>query len=224
MARVTPHGGRCCGARHIYGFETNDTLNVTSLEECVSEVPTGRMVEIILNQTQCRNNPKLLKRMSDFGFVLTGSFINNNHSSRLFVFHRCDKRKPLNDLPFKWEGQVIQPSIQGNLPSLYLVFNKLQLNQLARDFYTNNRGVTFRTGMRVRVHSPRSRRHGREFTIARLNSRLGYYEYSCIAEMYERQRSFAISINNLVPLDEPVPEKKVEKIEEKEFIPHRHTV
>ena len=115
MVRVIPHGGSCCGARHLVGFDgTNDSVD--SINTAALAVPVGRMTEVILNHRQVTTFPNTIQRLADLGFVLVGRYQNDNHVRDNFVFHRCDKRRPLNNLPFTWPGMIISPTLTGDLP------------------------------------------------------------------------------------------------------------
>jgi hypothetical protein len=115
MAYVANHGGQCCGARHLYRFSVNDNINPQRIAaELKNNVPSGRMTEVILNRTQCISYPSILKKLADLGFVLTDSWINNNHNSRLYRFSRCDKRRKLEPSGFRWTGQIISAGLHGD--------------------------------------------------------------------------------------------------------------
>lgn len=118
MVALRNHGGSCCGALHIHGF-TGDARaqDFAELHEhTASRDPC--LHEVILNVTQCNNNPRLLAKLAELGYVLTTGFVNGNHDSSVYVFHRAGQRLALNDLTFEWNGQIASPSLRGRLPRL----------------------------------------------------------------------------------------------------------
>lgn len=117
MVRVVDHGGHCCGARHIYSFGAEEIANPNLINTTVSQVPQGRMIEVILNgeQVAARYQP-VLDRLADLGFVLTDHYRNSNHDSHNWRFSRCDRREALNLR--NWRGQVINAQMTGNLPDM----------------------------------------------------------------------------------------------------------
>lgn len=125
MVSLSSHGGLCCGARHIHGFGTEDCeRNIQELHNRVASV-ADRLTEVILNRDQCQRSPNLLAAMAERGFVLTTGFKNGNHDSDVFVFHRSDRRLRLDnterDFGFRWNGQIAEPSLHGNLQPLTTV-------------------------------------------------------------------------------------------------------
>ncbi len=123
MVTITNHGGSCCGARHIYGFDGNlQRGDVDGITRALSDVPFGRRVEAILNgrQVTSAGAPAILQRLADLGFVLTEHYMNHNHNPARdnWVFTRCDTRRSLTDLPFDWTGQVISAGLHADLPRI----------------------------------------------------------------------------------------------------------
>lgn len=177
MASVRNNGGGCCGAYHIAGFSDTDARDVASLEDCLTRIPTGRLTEIILNQGQMNAKPLLLAKMAEVGFVLTDSWINNNHQSRLYRFSLCDRRHRIDQIGgrARWPGQVIEPSMRGDYPQRRR--DRRQQAQQNYDaavrrweqwrppFNPRREPGEIRTGDIVEVNSPRSSRHGRQFRV-----------------------------------------------------------
>lgn len=185
MVQLVAHGGQCCGARHIHGFYNSDAADASELERVVKEAPAGRMLEVILNGTQCRDKPLLLQKLASLGFVLTNHWINNNHQSDCYQFTRCDRRRPMVDLPFLWPGQTITPATQG----------EIQLNGSVR--YT---GPAPRPGVtHFRINSPASKRHGQEFTLVRSS----VSEWGTTLYHFNDGVEFSIARNNCIRLDFP---------------------
>ena len=118
MVSLKAHGGHCCGAQHIYGFTNqNPAADILELYQ-LTQQRDPCLHEVILNENQCRNNPALLNKLAQLGYVLTTGFVNGNHNSFVYVFHRAGRRLPLNNLNFDWAGQIVSPSIAGALPRL----------------------------------------------------------------------------------------------------------
>ena len=117
MVSLKPHGGHCCGAQHIHGFTNGRAADILELYQ-LTQQRNPCLHEVILNEDQCRANPVLLNKLAELGYVLTTGFVNGNHDSRVYVFHRAGRRLPLNNLNFDWAGQIVSPSIAGALPRL----------------------------------------------------------------------------------------------------------
>lgn len=124
MVTVSNHGGSCCGARHLYSFDTivNNGESVDTINTALRKVPVGRRTEVILNGRQVTSAvaPRLLQRLADLGFVLSEHYLNHNHNPARdnFVFTRCDTRRSLTNLPFEWPGQIISAGLTGDLPEI----------------------------------------------------------------------------------------------------------
>lgn len=122
MLQIARHGGRCCGIHHIYGF----SLAGDRVQEDLQRIDQwlinnqgfyqGRTLEIVLNESQCREGQDtLLPGLAERGFVLTSAFYNTNSGNNCYVFHRVNDRLPMNNLPFNWTGQIMSPSLRGSL-------------------------------------------------------------------------------------------------------------
>lgn len=124
MVAIANHGGSCCGARHLWNFDTNLASGDTN--QIVTElqaVPFGRRVEVILNERQVTNanGRRILDKLQELGFVLSEHYLNHNHNPprKNFVFTRCDTRRRFDEnLPFAWGGQFISPGLTGDLPRI----------------------------------------------------------------------------------------------------------
>jgi hypothetical protein len=114
MVTVAAHGGLCCGARHIYGFDNHNTPE--DIDRALASIPKDRMVEVILNQRQVDAHQHVLNHLARRGFVFDGRWINGNHNRTNYRFTRCDNRLPLS-LP-QWNGMVADPDLAGALPSV----------------------------------------------------------------------------------------------------------
>lgn len=114
MVQVNSHGGGCCGARHLRGFGEAENNNPNRINTALSTVPPSRMTEVILNDTQVRSYPNILRRLADLGFVLDSHWINGNHNSHNYRFSRCDNRQILELAG--WNGMVMSPGLHGTLP------------------------------------------------------------------------------------------------------------
>lgn len=118
MVTLVNHGGQCCGARHLYSFFTADEVDPRRIARALSEVPHGRMVEVILNQRQVETSPQTLGMLKNLGFVLTDVYINHNHGPdrRNYRFSRCSDRKPLSEARRWWGGMVASIEAYGQMP------------------------------------------------------------------------------------------------------------
>jgi|GEM_PF-4410709 len=161
MVTMTAHGGNCCGARHLRGFGPTENNSPNTINAAAAQVDRFRMTEVILNGNQVRDNPNVLQRLADLGFVLVSHYINGNHMSHNYVFHRCDRRLPLRD-GINWPGQVITPLLQGDLPEIP---RTQPAPRPAPPVDERRYDQVIRTGDRVRVNSAASRRNGHEFTV-----------------------------------------------------------
>jgi hypothetical protein len=163
MVSVRQHGGGCCGARHLAGFTATEDRNPDQIVRALAEADGDRLVEVILNGTQVQNFPAAVQKLADLGFVLVGRYVNGNHNSNNYVFHRADNRLPLTDLPFNWPGMVITPETQGALTKHH------QLRQFAAPATPPRPGRPYQhnyllVGDEVQVLSPSSR-HDQERAI-----------------------------------------------------------
>lgn len=128
MVTLANHGGSCCGARHLYNFDTiaNGTTRGTAQEQILTalrEAPIGRRIEVILNERQVTSTRgrEILDTLARLGFVLAEQYLNRNHNPprKNFVFTRCDTRRRTDErLPFTWSGQWLTPNLTGNLPAI----------------------------------------------------------------------------------------------------------
>jgi len=163
MVQLKNHGGSCCGAMHIHGFSGDGReADFTELYQFTQQRDPC-LHEVILNRDQCRGNPRLVAKLAELGYVLTTGFINGNHDSSVYVFHRAGQRLPLNDLPFNWAGQIASASLHGTLPRLPAP--AATPNGVARkvrgDFVLSRH---FRNGDRFTYHNPSNDLHGATLT------------------------------------------------------------
>lgn len=178
MVTIRGHGGSCCGARHLAGFGAPEEANPDLISTAQAGADPQRMTEVILNGNQVANSPRTLQRLADIGYVLVGHYINGNHGSHNYVFHRCDARLPLIDargncvIP-AWTGSVLTPRLEGNLPALTArtAGNRadpryLRPGLVGPPAYVPENPI--RVGDRVRVNYPTSRRHNNEFVVIRI--------------------------------------------------------
>lgn len=224
MVALRNNGGGCCGAYHICGFVGAEDTVIRDFEHAMSQLPRGRLCEIILNSGQLRQYPRVVQRIADFGFVLTSRWTNDNHGSHLVRFERCDKRHALNaplNPRWEWPGQVAEPTLRGNLPAVPAEFAARRNRQVNGQVFDNN-PLRFVGGERVRVNSPRSRRHGRTFDVVRAGVVYGYYgEARHVVYLRDDDGEFHISVRNVVRLAggrvAPAPDVPI-------FEPMRHVV
>jgi hypothetical protein len=164
MVHLKNHGGHCCGAQHIHGF-VGDRLesDFTELYQFTQQRDPC-LHEVILNRSQCRDNPRLVAKLAELGYVLTTGFINGNHNSSVYVFHRTGQRLPLNDLPFVWAGQIASPSLRGTLTRLPAPTNANGngVPVRPRGWFVDSRHI--RTGDRFTYHNPSNELHGATLT------------------------------------------------------------
>jgi hypothetical protein len=159
MVTLRNHGGHCCGAQHIHGF-VGDRLesDFTELYQFTQQRDPC-LHEVILNSSQCRDNPRLVAKLAELGYVLTTGFINGNHNSSVYVFHRTGRRLPLNDLPFVWAGQIASPSLRGTLTRLPApTHNRNGVPTRPRGSLVESRHI--RTGDRFTYHNPSNELNG----------------------------------------------------------------
>ncbi len=183
VVALKAHGGSCCGARHIHGFDSGTEAALDTINTALAQAPTRRAVEVILNGSQVGRYPGILGRLAQLGFVYDGHWKNGNHDSDNYRFTRCDDRRPLTLAG--WTGMVMDPALTGTLPALpgqttagggvgvvrdlthYVrplpenaAANALtRRNTLVREGGGGRRGQ----GVRYRINSPRSRYNGQEF-------------------------------------------------------------
>lgn len=104
------HGGGCCGVRHLNGmspFDVNLFKNLLTGQFGLADLPPDKgLIEVILNETQCKEHPWGLKMLEYAGFALVNAFYNSNSGQYCYVFHRADVVRHINTLPFKWTGYV----------------------------------------------------------------------------------------------------------------------
>lgn len=128
MVTLANHGGFCCGARHLYNFDTivNGSARGTAQEQILTalrEAAVGRRIEVILNERQVTSTRgrEILDTLARLGFVLAEQYLNHNHNPprKNFVFTRCDTRRRTDErLPFTWSGQWLTPNLTGSLPAI----------------------------------------------------------------------------------------------------------
>ena len=86
--QLKPHGGDCCGMRHITGFYGPVATIKAELIRLMDQVPQGRtrcrVIECVLTGVQRRSHGKTLE---DLGFKIVTRFNNANSSSVLNVYH-----------------------------------------------------------------------------------------------------------------------------------------
>lgn len=121
MGVVRPTGHvNCCGYTHLTMTSADDTEStyqsligaVQGMEENV-KTHTNRVFEIILNDNQCKNMPKLLKLMAALGFVYVGRMNNGAHDSWINIFHRYQRNgREFVNPKFKWEGMSVMETIR----------------------------------------------------------------------------------------------------------------
>lgn len=138
MSYMRQHGGGCCGMRHIQSFSPvgEDKTFPTAL----SQVPPGRLAEVVLESTQCHTNGDML---AYYGFIPVATFVNDNTGNRLYVFyhHRAVTVTPLTSLPFSFSKEKYAEKLK-TLP-----------------------GAPIAQGEVVTVDSPRSKHHGKTGTV-----------------------------------------------------------
>lgn len=226
MVQVNSHGGGCCGARHLRGFGEAENNNPNLINTALSTVPDSRMTEVILNGTQVRSYPNILRRLAHLGFVLDGHWINGNHNSHNYRFSRCDDRQTLTLAG--WDGMVMSPGLHGTLPRVpgvnterddhvpyehplpaFQITDTVNRHQYLGQLHAFRRGGGIHPGIRYRINSPRSRYHNMEL-IALGRGNGGWNRNATIAfrDPVTRAR-FEISAANCVlavnPRDEPRP-------------------
>lgn len=125
--QVNQHGGYCCGAGHISGF---DRATPQDLDQCIREFEDNygagdnRLIEVILSERQVTTGRMPAGRggladqiseetrqaggwaavLRERGFKLVTRFNNSNSEQNCYVFHRIRNEMSLNNrqLPFDW--------------------------------------------------------------------------------------------------------------------------
>lgn len=207
MVIATTHGGRCCGARHLYQFGTNEEQRPDLINAAFEGIPPQRMVEVILNGTQMNSYPNILRRLADLGFVMVSHYTNDNHNSSNYVFHRCGARRPLGHA--NWTGMVITPTLNGPLPA---VPEARAAAGNARQRYdpryvtplpTGARqagGVQFARGQIVEINSPTSVYHGQRATIVTIG-----YDRVTLRLVNGPENTFRLAIGSVRRIDANQP-------------------
>jgi hypothetical protein len=121
MLEIRGHGGNCCGMWHLVNF--NATTTQESILSYLRRIPKGRLIEVVLNQTQIELYPRVLEGLATYGFVLTTVFRNDNSRNVCYVFHRAENRLPLTHIGERWAGMYATPGLQENLPQMYNTLN-----------------------------------------------------------------------------------------------------
>lgn len=189
MRYTAAHSTSCCGAHSYSGFGRNENNDPNIINATMQQGPVGRLADITLNRDQITQNPVMMQRLADLGFVLDAHWINSVHDSDVYRFTRCDRRRPLlAGIENAWNGMVLTAGLNGDLPA---VPNRAVAGAGARVGR-----LRFQPGDRVRVNTQASRRYGREFVIEDcLNNGNDY-----IARMrddLEGNAMFGISFNSL---------------------------
>ena len=152
------HSTSCCGAHSFSGFGPAENQNPNIINQTMQQGPVGRLADITLNAGQIRNNPQMMQRLADLGFVLDAHWINSVHRSDVYRFTRCDTRRPLlQGIEDAWRGMVMTAGLTGDLPAVPNAPGGAAGQRVGR--------LRFRPGDRVRVINRATRRFGREFII-----------------------------------------------------------
>ena len=172
MANIIPHGGSCCGMRHISGFRDNPETNVAQLIAKTSEnqIGDGRyQLEVILSDRQTRENPGLIEQLARLGYVYTSCWT-GQHGTPVHLFLRAKGRLALSDANFynRWvndlNGMLPHPDLAGNLPALAEVVQVVQVVAPR---------TQWRVGSRVRCNVLGSINYGRVGVIEGMADPLG---------------------------------------------------
>jgi hypothetical protein len=152
---------RCCGGAIITGFDGTDEQERRQLLACLTALPAGRIVNFVMNQRQIDRYPLTLAAAANAGFVISASWINDVHGSRLVEFQRCGKRRNINTVAREigWQGQLINAGMQGDLPRFDNAIGPVNND------YADRNGQPLHVGDRVRIESPSSRYTGHEVVI-----------------------------------------------------------
>lgn len=149
------HGGGCCGAQHLQGFDARhgggiESENLRQLLRLTSEQPNHLLTEVILSDRQTREQPNLIEKLQLYGFVYTTSWT-GNHGTPVHRFERTGRRLALSANNFNWQGMVASDTLQGNLPPLppAEVEEALRVDAVRRDM----RGNEVRIGDTVNIRN-----------------------------------------------------------------------
>lgn len=240
MVQVNSHGGGCCGARHLRGFGEAENNNPDLINTALSTVPASRMTEVILNGTQVRSYPNILRRLAHLGFVLDGHWINGNHNSDNYRFSRCDDRQTLTLAG--WDGMVMSPGLHGPLPRVpgannaegdrhrpyehplppFQITDTVNRNNYLGQlhvFRQRGQADVIHVGARYRINSPRSRYHNMKLIALGRGNR--YWDRNATIAFRDpvTRTRFEISAANCVLIDNQVePPRPPDGANMREFV------
>lgn len=188
MRYTAAHSTSCCGAHSFSGFSRNENNDPNIINATMQQGPAGRLADITLNRDQITQNPVMMQRLADLGFVLDAHWINSVHNSDVYRFTRCDRRRPLlAGIENSWNGMVMTAGLNGDLPAVP--------NRAAAAPARAGR-LLFQPGDRVRVINQASRRAGREFVIEDC-PRDGYDMIARMRDDREDNAMFRLSFDSL---------------------------
>lgn len=85
MPTIRNHGGSCCGVVHYSGF--NGSRSFVTAESIATDLryyelnegsrSKGKLVEVVITDTQFREDPELAQKLKDNGFKIVNRFYNN---------------------------------------------------------------------------------------------------------------------------------------------------
>lgn len=101
---ITPHGGGCCGVKHLYGMNDLTATGANSLAGRVRAAPSCGILEVIVTDYQLRaNDNMLIKQLNANKFRLVSRAYNPNSENHINIFHRTmtpKKSEGLETSPF----------------------------------------------------------------------------------------------------------------------------
>lgn len=150
MAYVTPHGGGCCGIRHLIGFYNALENEVQTILKGLDSDrrPRGRAVEVALTDAQSKKYGDILAAI---GFIPVFRFINSNTKNTITVYFFHESPLPLDNLPFSFDTEKGRTVVEEM---------KKQNTRTRRPRYGE-----IRHGEVVVVTNRNSKYHGRRFVI-----------------------------------------------------------
>lgn len=105
MNYIIPHGGSCCGIRHLRRFSDTPKQEASALASNLRNSylrPRGRAVEVVLTDSQSR---KYGDSLAKEGFIPVFRFKNSNTGHLLTVFYFHENPLPLDALPFSFDPE-----------------------------------------------------------------------------------------------------------------------
>lgn len=94
MTTLTRHGGKCCGASHLYGMSDSCACLDKVRNSTRAAKNKGHMLECVLTNQQMMRSPRLVALLKELGWKRTATWYNRNSGNycNQFVYHRSPQR------------------------------------------------------------------------------------------------------------------------------------